>query len=352
MKKTYFLALLLFCFYTIYAQKPKNIILLIGDGMGIATVYAGYSANQGFLNMQRCPFTGFSKTYSLVNYITDSSAGATALSSGQKTRNGYVAMDTLGNSLKTILEYAEEHKKSTGLISTSSVTHATPASFIAHAKSRKLDEDIAKDFLATDIDVFIGGGRKYFAERKDGINYIDTLKRNGYQICNSMDDVKKANHGKIAGLVANGHNKSYAEGRGNMLPESVGKALEILSQNQNGFFIMIEGSMIDWAAHDNNQKEMVEELLDFDRAVAEALKFAEKDKNTLVIVTADHETGGVTLQGGNIKNGTVDVKFSTKDHTGVMVPVFAYGPGAEMFSGMYENTAIFDKMMFLFGFNK
>jgi alkaline phosphatase len=329
------------------SSKPKNIILLIGDGMGLAQIYAGFTVNHGQLNLLRFKNIGFSKTNSATNYITDSGAGGTALATGYKTYNGAIGVDKDTIPRRSILEYANMKGLSTGLVSTSAITHATPASFIAHNKKRDDYEGIATDFLKTDIDVFIGGGRKNFSDRSDNRNLLNELRAKNYQVIFSMDSIKDTKQGKLAGLTASESNLSIIEGRGDMLPEATKTAMNILSNNKKGFFLMVEGSQIDWGAHDNNADFVTSEVIDFDKAIGNALEFAQTDGNTLVIVTADHETGGMTIVDGNYDAGTITAGFSTTNHTGIMVPVFAYGPGAEMFQGMQENTAIFDKMMLL-----
>ena len=323
--------------------KPDNIILLIGDGMGVAQIQAGMTVNNGQLYISLFRIAGFSKTHSENNYITDSAAGGTALSTGKKTHNGYIAMSPEGETLKTILEYAEDKGKSTGLVSTSSITHATPASFIAHQKSRNLYENIAADFLKTDIDVFIGGGYDNFANRKDNQNLISDLKEKGYYVDSVLNSDMASEASSIALLLAPEHLPPFDE-RGNMLPLASNLAIKKLNENKKGFFLMIEGSQIDWGGHANNTEYIVGEMLDFDYTVGEALKFAAKDKKTLIIVTADHETGGMTVNAGDYKSGEVDAKYTTKKHSGVMVPIFAYGPGAENFGGIMDNTEVFSKM--------
>jgi alkaline phosphatase len=333
-------------------KKPKNIILLIGDGMGLAQIYAAMSTVSEPLNIEQFKYIGLHKTYSATDYITDSGAGGTALSSGVKTCNNCIATDTSGNPLKTILEYAEENNLATGLVSTSSIVHATPASFIAHVKSRNLYEDIALYFLKTEIDLFIGGGKKQFSQRKDSLNLIDSLIARNYFVADSLCQIPANYNGKLAVLTASGHNPSISKGRGNLLPDATNKAIQILKANKNGFFLMVEGSQIDWGGHDKDINYVVSETIDFDKAIGKALQFAKEDGETLVIVTADHETGGLSLPDGNLKEKTITAHFSTDDHTGVMVPVFAFGPGAEDFIGIYENTQIFEKMMKAFGFKK
>lgn len=331
------------------AKKPKSVIMMIGDGMGVAHIYAGYTANGGHLFLDNFKQIGFSKTQSSDNYITDSAAGGTALSAGQKTYNGAIGVNTDTVAIKTILEMAEDKGMATGLVSTSAITHATPASYIAHQGSRGSYEDIAADFLKTDIDVFIGGGYNHFAVRKDKRDLTKDLQANGYQVLRTMDDIAKVKNGKLAGLTADEHNEVFPK-RKMDLPLSTQTALNILDQNKKGFFIMIEGSQIDWGGHQNNTIYVVNEMLDFDRSIGKALEFAAKDGETLIVVTADHETGGFALVGGDMKTGMVKGAFSTGDHTGVMVPVFAYGPGSENFTGIMENTDIAKKIMNLLGF--
>ncbi len=324
-------------------EKPKNIILLIGDGMGVSQVFAGLTANKGQLFLDNCINIGFSKTQSADNYITDSAAGGTALSAGVKTYNGAIGVDINKEPVKTIIEEAEEKGLATGLVSTSAITHATPASFIAHQESRNMYEEIAADFLQTDIDVFIGGGIDHFSKRQDGRNLMLELEQNGYQVSTDLSDIKKVKKGKLAGLTAEVHMGRMAE-RGEMLPIATETALKILDNNEKGFFLMIEGSQIDWGGHAGSTIYVVEDMLDFDRVIGQTIEFAAKDGETLVIVTADHETGGMALTGGSMNDGIVKAAFPTPGHTAVMVPVFAYGPGAEEFRGIMENTDIHAKM--------
>jgi alkaline phosphatase len=328
------------------SKKPKNVIFLIGDGMGVAQVFAGITANHGKLFLDNFKYTGFSKTQSADNYITDSAAGGTALSSGVKTYNGAIGVNADTIAVKTILESAEEKGLSTGLVSTSAITHATPASFIAHEPSRNMYEEIAADFLKTDIDVFIGGGIDHFSKRKDGRNLMEELAQKNYRVETEMDKITSVKSGKLAGLTAGIHNGRVAE-RGDMLPAATETAINILKNNKKGFFLMVEGSQIDWGGHANNTVYIVEDMLDFDRTIGKVLEFAAKDGQTLVVITADHETGGLSLTGGNMNTGKVVGSYSVKDHTAIMVPVFAYGPGAENFTGIMENTEVHDRMKHL-----
>lgn len=329
----------------------KNIILMIGDGMGLAQIHAAYLANNNTLTITEFQHIGLQKTNSADEFTTCSAAASTALAGGIKTNNGYLGVDVNGNPVKTILDYAEENGLATGLVATSYITHATPGGFIANQIRRNMYEEIANDFLSTDIDVFIGGGRNHFIKRKDGRNLAEELIQKNYQVAFTMEEVMKIKSGKLAGLIDSLHPAKYSAGRGDMLPNATAAALTILKQNSKGFFLMVEGSQIDWAGHDNDTEYIVNEVLDFDRAVTLALDFAKKDGKTLVIVTADHETGGMTLVDYKKESGERDYRYTIDNHTGVMVPVFAYGPGAEKFMGVYDNTDIFKKMMNLFGFS-
>jgi len=323
--------------------KPKNIIFLIGDGMGTAQIYAALTAKKDNLNIAKFRVIGFHKTYSANNYITDSAAGATAFSTGSKTKNGYLAVDTNKKVLPTILELAEARGLATALVTTCAITHATPAAFIAHEAGRNNYEDIATWFLKTDVDVFIGGGRKYFENRDDKRNLSDSLRKNNYQLVYNTDELQAITKGKIAGLLYAEHPPSMLEGRGDILGKSTSKAIAVIEQNPKGFFIMIEGSQIDWACHNNAEDTLISEMIDFDNVVGRVLEYAKKNGETLVVITGDHETGGYTLPNSDIKDGKLKGKFSTTNHTAVMVPVFAYGPGAEEFMGFMENTDIFFK---------
>ncbi len=326
-------------------KKVKNIILMIGDGMGLPQMYAGMTANRGKLSLEKCTVVGLHKTYSYDDYITDSAAGATAFSIGQKTYNGAIGVDKDTVRQETILETADRSGLATGMVATSSITHATPASFIAHQRSRTMDRQIAADFLSTDIEVFVGGGAKFFREGPNGRNLIQELEQKGYQVRYNLADAASVTSGKLAVLTAPEQNGKFSAGRGDLLRQGTLKSLELLKSNKKGFFLMIEGSQIDWGGHDNDLQYVIDEMLDFDRTIAEVLRFAEQDGETLVVITADHECGGLTLTGGNLAAGKPEGHFSTTHHTAVPVPVYAYGPGAELFGGIYENTDIYFKMM-------
>ena len=331
-----------------YPQKfrnktPKNIILFIGDGMGVAHLFAGLTANKGKLFIENCKYIGFSKTASSNRYVTDSAAGATAIATGVKTYNGAIGVDSNKNPVKNILEEVSEKGMGTGIVATSSITHATPAGFSAHQLNRNQEEEIAIDILNSGVDVFIGGGYDFFSNREDARDLIGELIQKGYTVEQELDNIENFMGTKLAGLTSPKGNGRVAE-RGNMLPISTQTAIHVLKKNKKGFFLMIEGSFIDSGGHANNTSQVIEEVLDLDKAVGRALEFAARDGRTLVIVTADHETGGMTVNDGSFETGMVKGEFTTSSHTGVMVPIFAYGPGASEFIGIMENTDIHSKI--------
>ena len=337
---------------TAKVDTPKNIIILIGDGMGVSHLYAGMTVNGQKLNIESFPYSGFSKTYSADNYITDSAAGGTAIASGEKTNNGMIGVKPDGIPVSSITETANKNGLASGVVSTCVVTHATPASFVAHNAGRGNYEEIASDFLKGTIDVFIGGGEDHFRNRKDGEDLTIKLKEQGFDVVYTMEDLKKSTSPKLAGLLAKKDMPKAADGRMGMLREMTVKAIETLSKNKKGFVLMVEGSMIDWGAHDGDIDYTTSEMIDFDDAVGAALDFAKIDGKTLIVVTADHETGGLSLTGGDFASKTVTAKFASNDHTAVMVPIFSYGPGAERFSGIHENTFFYGEFVELLGLEK
>lgn len=322
-------------------QSPKNVIIMIGDGMGINQIQMAYTRNGGALNMlDRCPYMGLRRTDSANSYTTDSAAGGTAIATGRKTNNGMVGMSPDSIPMSSIVCLATQEGLSSGVIATSSLTDATPASFVAHQPLRYMQEEIAADYSLSDITLFIGGGRKYFEQRKDGRNISEELRGKGYHIVYDLDEANKIS-GKMGILLADDGMKPVSQRPRYLLADMTELAIEKLSENKKGFVLMVEGSQIDWGGHNNDQNWMVEEVLDFDYAIGRVLDFAEKDGNTLVLITADHETGGVAVQSGDYAKEEASVRFTTGGHTASPVPLFAYGPGAELFTGFKDNTSSF-----------
>jgi len=328
-----------------FSKKPKNIILFIGDGMGVAQMTAGITVGDRPLNMQKFTYSGFSMTHSADNYITDSAAGGTAIACGVKTNNGMIGVSPDKKIVESVIEIVHRKGFATGIISTSSVTHATPASFVAHNSSRGSYEDIALHFLNGSVDLFLGGGEDHFNKRADGRNLVEELKKQGFKIVYTGDELKTSDSDKIAGLFARLHMPPVSEGRIVSLEDMTRKAIEILSRDKDGFFLMVEGSMIDWGGHANDIDYITSEIIDMDNAIGAALNFADKNRQTLVVVTADHETGGMVLTGGNVAGKKAEAKFATTDHSATMVPILSYGPGAHRFSGIHDNTFFLDTFL-------
>jgi alkaline phosphatase len=339
---------------TVSFTPPKNIILMIGDGMGLTQITAGMYINGNKLNLEQFKYIGLHKSYASDNLVTDSAAGATAFSCGKKTYNGAIGVDQKGKPVQTILEELEAAGFATGLVVTSSITHATPASFYAHQKDRSMMEEIAADLLKTDVDFFVGGGKKYFDRRKDEQDLIKKLSEKGYAVSTFFDkdfkDLTIDFNKKFGYLTADGEPLPLSQGRDYLVPACRAAVNFLSSQHEKGFFLMIEGSQIDWGGHANKSDYIISETIEFDHAIGAVLEFAKLDGQTLVIVTADHETGGYAINPTSRMDSIVPA-FTTDGHTAALIPVFAYGPGEELFSGIFENTAIYDKMRRALGFD-
>ena len=324
-------------------KKIKNVILMIGDGMSLMHVYSAWTANRGKLFLDNCQAVGLSKTYCADKLITDSGAGGTAIASGQKTNYHYVGVDTLGHPLKSLVDFAAAKGKSTGIAVTCRLWDATPADFCCHNKDRDAESEIVTDYVNCNADYVFGGGAKLFENREDGRDLFKELREKCFRTPRSWDELAGIKSGKVFAVPYPVDTPLPAE-RGDLLARASLKGIDLLNQNKNGFFMMIEGSQLDDYGHFNDLDLLMQETHDFDRTIGAIYEWAAKDGETLVVVTADHETGGLTLVDGDLKEGKIVCKFSTGGHSGVMVPVYAFGPGAQEFTGIYENTAIFDKI--------
>lgn len=326
--------------------EPKNVVMIIGDGMGPAQVYSLMMTSAEPTSFARFPYSGFSVTKSANKPITDSAAGGSAIANGTKSNNGNIGMNADSIPQPSMLDLMADRGKKTGVVVTCAMTHATPAAFLAHNVSRSNNEEIAVDIAnRDDVNVLFGGGKKYFCERKDGDNLLDKMYDKGWNIVESIDEITD-NNAKTFVVAANKHLPVASE-RGDFLPKATAKALEMLD-NEKGFFLMIEGSQIDFACHDNDSATMIDEMRDFNNMLNVVLDFAEKDQNTLVVVTADHETGGLTIVDAQGKYTNPSFKWTTGSHSAVFVPVFSYGPGADRFTGVMDNTDIIKRLMGLY----
>ena len=328
------------------AIRPKRVILLIGDGMGVAQVTAGRTV-KGSLNLERMPVGGFLTTHSANHYVTDSAAGGTALACGEKTNNGMVGVRPDSSAMTSTLDVAESTGWATGLVAACKITHATPASFDANVPDRDDYNAIARQMAGTQAEVLFGGGLENFlpqgtegSKRQDDLDLVSELRATHTVVTTPEEFMELGTPQRAVALLEMGHILP-AHQRAVSLAEMTKKALDILDQDPDGFFLMVEGSQIDWEGHDNDSDGIIREMIDFDEAVGVVLDWAKQHGETLVVVTADHETGGYALLDGSIENHAVtQTHFATGDHTGAMVPLFATGPQASRFGGIHDNTDV------------
>lgn len=341
-----------------FAAAPRNIILMIGDGMGMSQITGAMYSNNNRLALERFKTIGLMKTHSATDLVTDSAAAGTAMACGLKTCNHCLGIDADSIPCKNIMEEAHDRELATGIVVTSSIVHATPAAFFAHQPLRYLYERIALDLVDADIDFFVGGGMKNFEDREmDDRDLLQELRDKGYSVSDysykSMDWLRTKTNGKkkVAYFSAWEDPEYAANGRDYLLEATQIAMLTLSNQSEKGYFLMVEGSQIDWAGHAKKGNRMIEETLDFDRTIDMVLDYARKDGNTLVIVTADHESGGFSINKGSKINNLVTA-FTSNGHTGSMVPVFAYGPKSEAFGGVYDNTDLYYKMITALGWTE
>jgi len=335
------------------ADRPKNIIFLIGDGMAAAQVSAHiYWKGVGKTVFEKFPVVGFHKSHAYDYRVTDSAAGATAFACGQKTTLGAIGVLPPDNHpCPTILEDLDRKGFATGMVTTCTATHATPACYISHRELRALTEEIANDYLATPLDCLIAGGENLFDQRYDKINLVDSFKSKGYVVRRgiSFKDLPLDGAHPFVIFTHEMEPPTASAGR-DYLPRATRLACDFLKKrSEKGFFLMVEGSQIDWASHTNDAKWLRAEMADFDKTIQAALEFAALDGETLVVVTGDHECGGLSLVQTDSRK-QFKPEFSTKVHTATMVPVYAFGPQAQLFSGIYDNTDIYFKMRAAIGY--
>ena len=323
-------------------RKVKNIIFMIGDGMGLEQISAAWVCNGGKLNLDNFTNVGIQRTYSANRLVTDSAAAGSALATGHKTNNGMISMTPDTVAVMSLAEEAIEKGKRAGAAVTCRVNDATPAAFFSHSANRKNQEDIVEQMAGSGVYFLSGGGTKFWRDREDGRDISEDVKARGYSYVETKEELMAVENGPVIALMDSYELKPSLD-RGDILPASVTKALELLD-NRKGFFLMIEGSMIDDGGHDNKAGHTMEEIFDFDRTLGIVLEWAEKDGQTLVIVTADHATGGMTLLSGSVDEKRIRVNYSTTGHNGIAIPVFAWGPHSEDFVGIYENTELSDRI--------
>jgi len=347
-------------------KKAKNIILFIGDGMSVSQISA-FRLYQGGPNsrvaVDSFPYSGKVLTHSANAIVTDSASSGTAFSTGVKTNNRALGIDVNGQPIENITETLDKSGYVSSVISTSEVTHATPAAFVVHTSSRYLSDEISIQMADSKIKNILGGGRKFFipeengGNREDGIQLLEKVKANSILITDKSELGNPARYGdnQVFGLFADEHlrdentpeNHSTEPSIKKMLEFSVNRSKKFVENGCKGFFVMAEASQVDWAGHGNDFEYLMREMTDLEDGIKWALNFAKKNKDTLVVVTADHETGGLLIEPNDPrKYENLDIKFSFNtgigrgSHTGVPVPIYAYGPGAENFTGTLDNTDV------------
>ncbi len=336
---------------TIAADEPLSIILMIGDGMGFEHVELARLVEEGeagLLVMQQLTWNASMTTFSADDPITDSAAAGTAIATGTKTNKRYIGINPAGHGLETILEYAQTLNKSTGVVSTCRVIDATPASFMTHVNNRyEFDEIVRQIIEEADVDVLLGGGLDYFSS-----DNLTTMESNGYTMVYDRTSMMNVASGRIFGLFADVHmsyelDRNYANTPS--IAEMTNKSIELLSQDADGFFLMVEGGRIDLAAHDDDKVRNALDTIAFDNAVQIALDYVQENNNTILIVTADHETEGLVVLSHDLNStlpgsvsthnekeavriervNNISVSWTADYHTATNVPLFGYGSAFE-----------------------
>ncbi|WP_405567219.1 alkaline phosphatase [Polaribacter sp. Asnod6-C07] len=335
-------------------ENPINIILMIGDGMGLTQISTAFYFGEETPNFEQFKDIGFIKTPSTSHTITDSAAGATAFSTGQKTYKRAIGMSKDSLPIPTIIETLHKKGYQSGLVSLTPITHATPGAFYAHVKDRDLHEDIALDLVKSNIDFFAAGGLKYLKHRTDQKDLYTALIAKNYKL-DSIELSKYDINKKNGYLLAHEGLPSKLEGRKAFFQEATQLGLNYLTEKEKPFFLMLEGSYIDWGGHAMDAELLKQEVLDFDKTLGVVLKYINKHPNTLLVVTADHETGGVSIGKSYVIDeatgerseevDNVTINFNNDQHSGTLIPVFAKGKGAAHFRGIYENNEIYHKIL-------
>ena len=330
----------------LHSQPARSVVLVISDGTGVSHLTALRYTDADF-QFDRFPVMGLFTTHAMDRLVTDSAAGATAFATGHKTNNGMVSMLPDGRKPQTVLELAEEQGMATGLVATSQITHATPACFGAHVKARKMEMEIARQLSQKQIEVLFGGGQKFFLTNDEKGNLVEEMQKQGYSYADSHEELESLDTEsteRAIALFAESGMEPAIEGR---LPLELmtEKAVRLLEHDQDGFFLMVEASQVDWEGHGNDTDGIVAEMRDMNRATKWLLDYQKNHPDVLVVWVSDHETGGFAIHDGSLEKKQIKGGFSTTHHTAQMIPAFAIGPGAERFAGVYDNTDIGLKLL-------
>lgn len=324
-------------------KKVKNVIYLIGDGLGLNQATAAYYANKNQLTIFNINDIGFQVNNALGAFTTDSAAAGSALATGEANANRHISSTVDGQDIPSLSDFFDQKNYSVGVLTLGNVADATPSAFYGHNVERDNADEITRYLLNGHVDLLCGSGMREFTNRKDGVDLIGDLKKAGYTFitdASEIDDQK----GKVI-CIDERLDKAVEESTMNFLADATKDAIEYLqNQSDKGFFLMVEGAKIDYAGHAKSLPGSIIETFSFDLAVAEALKFADEDGETLVVITGDHETGGLVLLDGDEQTGRIMGVYVTNDHTPAMLPVYAYGPGSDKFTGVYRNTEIARKI--------
>lgn len=328
--------------FTAEAQEVKNIIFLIGDGMGLGSVSMMQLENNYEPTIfDRAENVALQKTYSLDNRVTDSAASGTALATGSKTNNTVLGQLPDGTPLVSLFDVAAERDKATGVVVTTYLQHATPGAFYAHTASRHDYTTIAEQLLRSNIDIAIGGGMAFFDERYGSHEAaLEAIAESGFQLYDNLTTAAEGSDLKQLIILAD----KEIEPRDGYLSRATERAIAHLATHDAGFVLMVEGSIIDGMGHGNDAAGQQGEMRDFMEAVEVAVEYAQHNPGTLVIVTADHETGGLAIVSGNsdfnLSEQGIEYRWATDGHSGAMVPIYLYGTGAELINGVMENSEL------------
>ncbi len=315
----------------------RNVIFLIGDGMGLSQITAAAYANCG-LTLMNFNYIGLQRNNALGAFTTDSAAGGSALATGERHANRHISMTEQGEAVPSLSDWFRGKGLPVGVVTLGNAVDATPTAFYGHSVERDNADELTRCLLDTPVDLLCGSGIRQFTERGDGIDLIGELSKS-YRFVRSIDEINAA-EGRVV-CIDERMDEAAEESNLGLLAEATRAVIDKLQERgDKGFFLMVEGAKIDYAGHSRCLPGSVIEMLSFDLAVAEALKFADENGQTLVVVTADHETGGLVLLDGDEQSGRIMGVYTTDDHTPAMLPVFAYGPGADRFCGTYLNTEI------------
>ncbi len=317
--------------------KIKNVIFLIGDGMGLAQIAAGAYANKG-LSLFAMKYIGLQQNNAADVFTTDSAAGGSALATGEAHDNRHISISPDSVVYPSLTDYFHGKGLRTGVLTLGDIADATPTAFYGHNTERDNSDELTADLLDGHVDLVCGSGIRKFTHRDDGRNLEEELSKQ-YNFVHAVDRINAAKGRTIC--IDERMDDAAEEANLPLLADATKASIAKLQElGGEGFFLMVEGAKIDYAGHSKCLPGSIIEMLSFDMAIAEALKFADSNGETLVIVTADHETGGLTLVDGDEETGRVMGVYVSDDHTPIPLPVFAYGPGADRFCGVYRNTEI------------